>query len=71
MCRGQQRRALKVEETAQNAALNLYYSGYVPVHIRGPVTGHIYPFSHQQPVQAVDSSDAVFLLASPLFRLTR
>jgi hypothetical protein len=71
MCRGQQRSALKADETAPNAALNLYYSGHVPVHIRGSITGHIYPFSHQQPMQAVDSRDAVFLLASPLFRLTR
>ena len=71
MCRGQQRRTLGEDETAQNDALHLYYSGHVPVHIRGSMTGQIYPFSHLQPVQPVDSRDAVFLLASPLFRLTR
>lgn len=71
MCRDQQRRTLNADEAAQKAALSLCYSGYVPVHIRGSVTGQIYPFSHLHPVQPVDSRDAVFLLASPLFRLTR
>jgi hypothetical protein len=71
MCSGQQRSTLNVDQAAQNAALNLYYSGHVPVHIRGSVTGQIYAFSHLRPVQAVDSRDAVILLASPLFRLTR
>lgn len=55
----------------QNAALNLHYTGLPPVNVRGPVTGSAYAFSSMQPVQPVDPRDAKFLLASPLFRLSR
>ncbi len=55
----------------QNAALNLYYKGQPLVNVLGPVTGSAYEFSSVQPVQPVDLRDARFLLASPLFRLSR
>ncbi len=68
MCRGQQESAVKVTGTTQNDALNLRYSGYPLVNVRGPATGIIYRFSPTQPVQPVDARDGQFLLASQLFR---
>jgi len=53
------------------AALNLYYKGQPLVNVRGPVTGSAYEFSSVQPVQPVDPRDARFLLANPLFRLSK
>ncbi|MGA7831999.1 MAG: hypothetical protein WCA21_13650 [Terracidiphilus sp.] len=57
--------------TPQNAALNLQYTGQPQMNVRGPVTGSAYRFSPTTPVQPVDMRDARFLLASPLFRLSR
>lgn len=71
MCCGQKRSELRAGGTPENAALNLKYSGQPQVYVRGSVTGRVYPFSPVQPVQPVDLRDARFLLASPLFRLSR
>jgi hypothetical protein len=68
---GQKRSAVKAGGTVQSSALNLRYSGQLPMHVRGSATGSLYEFSREQPVQAVDPRDAQFLLASRLFRLSR
>jgi hypothetical protein len=44
------------------------YFGYAQVSVRGPVSGYLYQFSRQQPVQAVDARDAVSMLKTRLFR---
>jgi len=46
----------------------LMYFGYASVSVRGPVSGQLYQFSRQQPVQAVDARDAVSILKTRLFR---
>ncbi len=71
MCCGQKRSEIRANGTPQNAGLNLRYSGQPQVYVRGSATGNVYQFSPMQPVQPVDPQDAVTLLASPLFRLTR
>ena len=68
---GQKRSELKPDGHPRNAALNLYYKGQPQVNVRGPITGSAYEFSSMQPVQPVDPRDARFLLASPLFKLSR
>ena len=47
---------------------SLMYYGYASVSVRGPVSGQLYQFSRQQPVQAVDARDAVSILKTRLFR---
>lgn len=75
MCCGQKRRELKAVADAgadpADAALNLRYSGQPQMHVRGSVTGTVYPFSRVRPVLPVDPEDAKALLANPLFRLSR
>jgi len=51
-----------------NPGFNLMYYGYASVSVRGPVSGRLYQFSRQQPVQAVDARDAVSILKTRLFR---
>lgn len=48
--------------------LQLMYFGYATVSVRGPVSGQLYHFSRQQPVQAVDARDAVSILKTRMFR---
>lgn len=64
----QQESILNVTQAARNDALNLMYSGFPLVNVRGPVTGIIYRFSPAQPVQPVDARDRQLLLVSQLFR---
>jgi hypothetical protein len=71
MYRGQKQNESRVNGTPQIVALNLYYTGQPQVYVRGPITGYAYSFSSVKPVQSVDLRDARFLLASPLFRLSR
>jgi hypothetical protein len=71
MLAGQKQNELRTDDTPQNAALDLYYCGQALVNVRGPVTGSAYEFSAVQPVQPVDLKDARFLLANPLFTLSR
>ena len=71
MCCGQQRSALKAGGNAQQADLNLFYYGVTPASVRGPVSGRLYQFSKQQPVQAVDARDAASILRTRLFRQVR
>jgi hypothetical protein len=53
---------------AANLNLTLMYYGYASVSVRGPVSGRLYQFSRQQPVQAVDARDALSILKTRLFR---
>jgi hypothetical protein len=58
----------KPERSAKYPALDLMYFGYAQVNVRGPVSGRLYQFSRQQPVQAVDARDAVSMLKTRMFR---
>jgi hypothetical protein len=53
---------------AANPSFTLMYYGYASVSVRGPVSGQLYQFSRQQPVQAVDARDALSILKTRLFR---
>jgi hypothetical protein len=68
MCCGQMRGNLRVNGSATQAAEDLFYYGYAPVSVRGPVTGHLYQFSQLHPVQTVDARDADSILKTRLFR---
>jgi hypothetical protein len=71
MLRRRKQSELRTFDRTRNAAMNLYYKGQPLVSVRGPITGSAYEFSSAQPVQPVDPRDARFLLASPLFKLSR
>lgn len=71
MSSGQERNEGSSTAETQEPALSLMYYGYAQVSVRGPVTGRLYQFSRQQPVQAVDSRDAVSILKTRLFRQIR
>ena len=71
MQRVRKRSEMRTLESKQNMALNLCYKGQPLVSVRGPITGSAYEFSPARPVQPVDPRDARFLLASPLFKLSR
>jgi len=71
MVSGRKQIGLIVADGPRDLALNLVYEGQPPVIVHGPVTGSAYEFSNLQPVQPVDLRDARFLLASPLFKLSR
>ena len=71
MCCGQMRSALKASGTAESRAVNLLYCGHASASVRGSVTGQVYQFSRLQPVQAVDSRDAMPMLRTRLFRRVR
>jgi len=58
----------KRERNRALPSLDLMYFGYAQVSVRGPVSGYLYQFSRQQPVQAVDARDAVSMLKTRLFR---
>jgi hypothetical protein len=63
--------AKPVRSSTRNAAypsFTLMYYGYASVSVRGPVSGRLYQFSRQQPVQAVDARDALSILKTRLFR---
>ena len=71
MCIGYEQSGSNTAETLRRFPLNLSYCGELPVNLQGAITGNLYQFSQRQPVQPVDPKDAVFLLASQLFRLAR
>jgi hypothetical protein len=72
MTNGEPREEAKKERSptrnAANVNLTLMYYGYASVSVRGPVSGQLYQFSRQQPVQAVDARDALSILKTRLFR---
>ncbi len=43
------------------------YTGRTPVSVHGPITGKIYRFSPEQPLQDVDVRDAALLSQSAKF----
>lgn len=71
MLYGRRRAELEATESPRNLALHLHCIGQPLVSVRGPVTGKAYQFSSLRPVHPVDLRDAKYLLASPLFRLSR
>jgi len=64
---GQQSVALKSYPMVDFGSVMMQYRGNGSAQIRGPVTGQIYQFQRQQPVQAVDPRDAVSLIRTRLF----
>ena len=66
---GQNEDTSKVGGTLEAASVAMLYRGTGSAQIRGPVTGQIYPFTRQQPVQAVDWRDAGSLIRTRLFTL--
>ena len=48
-------------------SVKLLYRGNGSAQIRGRVTGHVYQFPRQEPVQAVDPRDAVMFIRTRLF----
>lgn len=71
MCCGQKRAALTGVGTADATAIKMLYRGNGSAQIRGRVTGQIYQFQRQQPVQAVDPRDVVSLVRTRLFTQVR
>ena len=57
--------------TADVSAVKMLYRGNGSAQIRGPVTGQIYQFGRQQPVQSVDPRDVVSLIRTRLFTQVR
>lgn len=66
----QEQGVFRYDGTPLKSSLKIYYRGEQPLDVRGGATGVVYQFSHLQRMQPVDPKDAVFLLASRLFRLT-
>ena len=62
-----ERAGLKPDHYVNFGAVKMIYRGNGSAQIRGRVTGHIYQFPRQQPVQAVDPRDAVGLIGTRLF----
>ncbi len=58
---------VKPNQLVNFGAVQMVYRGNGSAQIRGRVTGHIYQFPRQQPVQAVDPRDAVGLIGTRLF----
>jgi hypothetical protein len=50
------------------APVDLHYMAQRPVQVRGSITGHLYSFSADDRVQAIDRRDVVGLLRTGLFR---
>ena len=63
----QQQVALKPFQTVDFGSVMMQYRGNGSAQIRGPVTGQVYQFQRQQPVQPVDPRDAVSLIRTRLF----
>ena len=68
MCGGDKRSDVRANGDSNHSAIKLLYYGHAKVNIRGPVTGALYRFSRLQPVQSVDTRDAVAILRTRLFR---
>jgi hypothetical protein len=66
---GQKPGVLRIVQSPRNTTLDVYYTGQQSIRIRGAATSNFYHFSQLEPVQPVDTKDAVFLLSSRLFRL--
>lgn len=64
---GQQQTSMKPDQFVNFGVVKMIYRGNGSAQIRGRVTGQIYQFPRQQPVQAVDPRDAVGLIRTRLF----
>jgi len=64
---GPQQASVKPGQLIDFGAVKMIYRGNGSAQIRGRVTGQIYQFPRQQPVQAVDPRDAVGLIRTRLF----
>jgi hypothetical protein len=60
---------MRDEEKAQT--VKMLYRGNGSAQIRGAVTGRVYKFPRQQPIQCVDVQDVRALMRTRLFTLTR
>ena len=64
---GHDRISVKPNLCVNFGAVKMIYRGNGSAQIRGRVTGQVYQFPRQQPVQAVDPRDAVELIRTRLF----
>jgi hypothetical protein len=64
---GQKQVTSKPDQFVNFGAVQMIYRGNGSAQIRGRVTGQIYQFPRQQPVQPVDPRDAVGLIRTRLF----
>jgi hypothetical protein len=71
MCGGEKRSAFIGIGTTDAPEVMMLYRGNGSAQIRGQVTGQIYQFPRQQPVQRVDRRDAGFLVRTRLFTRVR
>ncbi len=55
----------------ESGSVAMLYRGNGSAQIRGPVTGQIYRFPRQEPVQAVNPHDVPALIRTRLFSLAR
>jgi hypothetical protein len=62
---------LNVDGIGDTNRVRMLYQGNGSAQIRGKVTGQIYQFPRQQPVQAVDPRDAGSLIRTHLFTPVR
>jgi hypothetical protein len=53
--------------TADMDTVKMLYRGHGSAQIRGQVTGQIYQFPRQQPMQAIDSRDVPGMIRTRLF----
>jgi hypothetical protein len=67
MCCGEKRAALNGHGIAGASMVNMLYRGHGSAQIRGQVTGQIYQFPRQQPVQAIDPRDVPAMIRTRLF----
>ena len=64
---GQDREGVKPDLYVNFGAVKMIYRGNGSAQIRGRVTGQVYQFPRQKPVQAVDPRDAVEMIRTRLF----
>lgn len=64
---GREQVTVKQSKFVNFGSVQMVYRGNGSAQIRGRVTGHVYQFPRQQPVQAVDPRDAVELIRTRLF----
>ena len=67
MCSGQSSNASKMDAIGDGNAVRMRYRGNGSAQIRGKVTGQIYQFPRQRPVQSVDPRDVPSLVRTRLF----
>lgn len=61
----------RTKAQSAHATVELMYFGFGRVTVRGPVSGLLYEFTRLDPVQPVQTRDAVSMLKTRLFRRIR